>query len=690
VRLRCCSDFRRRVLGRLRADLAKLFKMIFAPVFSLGIFGVLFWFSQDEKDRSLRLSILKSCIFHGVLVSYSVELLSLGQFLTAKFMSAMWASLLGLGLCLLISRLSSRRSRAILKDYSIARYRSLDFDSRLWITIMFLILALRLGVALIAPPNNFDSMTYHLPRAMHWIQNQSVAHYPTPNPRQIAFPPGPAFLTMQTQLLVGSDRWVNVVQWLAWFSSVLSISWLTQKLGAPSAQWIAGVIAVSVPMGVLQSATTQSDLVATFCVVALACFTLPKTTLSIQDGFWIGAALGLAALTKPTSLLFSFPLIVLLIYKLARLKKLTTITPQTILTSLIVAATLPAMSYWRNWQTFGSILGDNTGTINEKMGLASTLSNALRLFYMNFPLPGLKGLVLSFHDSIIKLDANDPLTTFQGESFSSLSSLIYLAPHEDFVSSPLHWLLGLMALTWIYFRLLKCPSKQVDRNLASLATVVVINIALFCVLLKWQPWGNRLILGTVVLMSPVIAHFIESFNKAGFRRMRVLIILLAAAMALLYSLTSVRNPVIPLPLGEVPSKSIINTSREDLYFDNSQTGRVIKSSYLSSMKTISTLDCYDVGLALNVNDWEYPFWRFLPTVRFWHVSVDNPSRSSDDGQRQSHLCAIVHIERNNNQLSLPDENWQRLKAFPILKEPESGQAEGYVVVYKSREPRSVS
>ena len=536
-----------------------------------------------------------------------------------------------------------------------------------------------------APPNNFDSMTYHLPRIMHWIQNQSVAHYPTPNPRQIAFSPGPAFLTMHTQLLVGSDRWVNTVQWLAWFGGVLGISWLTQKLGTPSAQWIAGVIAVSVPMGVLQSATTQSDLVATFCVVALACFTLPKTTVSIQDGFWIGAALGLAALVKPTSLLFSFPLIVLLIYKLARFKKLTTITLRAILTSLIVAATLPAMSYWRNWQTFGSALGVSTGTVNEKISLASALSNAVRLFYINVPIPGLKGLILTFHDSILNFDANDPLTTFQGESFSKISPLIYLAPHEDFVGSPLHWLLGLMALTWIYFRLSKCSSKQVDRNLASLATVVVINIALFCVLLKLQPWGNRLILGAVVLMSPVIAHFIESFNKSGFRRMRVLIVLLVAAMALLYGLTSVRNPVIPLPLGEVSSKSIINTSREDLYFDNSQTGRAIKSSYLSSMKTISALDCYDVGLALDINDWEYPFWRFLPAVRFWHISVDNPSRGADDGQRQSHLCAIIHIERNNTQLSLLDGNWQRLEAFPILKEPESVQTEGYVVVYRLRE-----
>ena len=44
--------------------------------------------------------------------------------------------------------------------------------------------------AIVAPPNTYDSMTYHLPRVMHWIQHQSVGHYPTHIPRQLHFPPG--------------------------------------------------------------------------------------------------------------------------------------------------------------------------------------------------------------------------------------------------------------------------------------------------------------------------------------------------------------------------------------------------------------------------------------------------------------------------------------------------------------------
>jgi hypothetical protein len=45
-------------------------------------------------------------------------------------------------------------------------------------------------LALITPPNMYDSMTYHMSRVVHWIQNGSLAHYPTSIGRQLFLPPG--------------------------------------------------------------------------------------------------------------------------------------------------------------------------------------------------------------------------------------------------------------------------------------------------------------------------------------------------------------------------------------------------------------------------------------------------------------------------------------------------------------------
>ena len=56
-------------------------------------------------------------------------------------------------------------------------------------------------IAFVAPPNTWDSMTYHLPRVMHWIQDRSVAYYPTFILRQLYLAPGAEYLILQFQIL---------------------------------------------------------------------------------------------------------------------------------------------------------------------------------------------------------------------------------------------------------------------------------------------------------------------------------------------------------------------------------------------------------------------------------------------------------------------------------------------------------
>ena len=76
--------------------------------------------------------------------------------------------------------------------------------------------ALVLGViAVITPTTNWDSLTYHLPRVMHWIQQQSVEHYPADNTCQLEFGPWAAFVVTNLHLLEGNDQWDNLVQWFA-------------------------------------------------------------------------------------------------------------------------------------------------------------------------------------------------------------------------------------------------------------------------------------------------------------------------------------------------------------------------------------------------------------------------------------------------------------------------------------------
>ena len=54
--------------------------------------------------------------------------------------------------------------------------------------ILFIIFTLAF-VAYVYPPNTYDSMTYHLPRVMHWAQDRSLVPYPTSIERQIQMQP---------------------------------------------------------------------------------------------------------------------------------------------------------------------------------------------------------------------------------------------------------------------------------------------------------------------------------------------------------------------------------------------------------------------------------------------------------------------------------------------------------------------
>lgn len=634
------------------------------PLITLGLLTVVLWFAQPPDQASLRLALVRSFLIHGVAIGLGTELLSCLHQLSFGPVLGSWL----LGLALIGGwadrqfRIRSQRDR--LWSHIRAWEHQLTWDDRLWISLTVAILGLRLAVAIIAPPNNFDSMTYHLPRVMHWLQNHSVVHYPTANLRQISFPPGAAYFTLQAQLLVGSDRGVNLIQWLSWLGSVAGLSWLTRQLGGPSAQWIGALVAVSVPMAVLQGATTQTDLVTALWLVALACLVLPQRTYSLTDGLWIGACLGLAALTKPTGLLFSGPLLVVLAYRLVRFQPRIRSSLLTLSLSLGLALILPASSYWRNWQTFGHLLGETTGTINQQIGLTTMVSNALKLGYMNFPLPPLKGLILAIHQQILHLPIDDPATSYNGERFSQISSLLFIAPHEDFVGSPLHWLLGSMALVGLMLGLKHRP-RQLHRALVLLALVVLADGLLFCLLLKWQPWGNRLIVGAVMLVTPVSACWLDTWGHRRWRTVQRLLLLTLAGLAILYGLVSIRNPILPPPLGELRLESILTTPRLDLYFDNSTTGRTLKPAYLQITQQLRQQACLQVGLHLEANDWEYPFWLLLPDSQLQQVGVTNISRVLPPEFDPSRLCGVIARADGSPAAWGLGSNWQITGTYDI-------------------------
>ena len=528
--------------------------------------------------------------------------------------------------------------------------------------------------AIVAPPNTYDSMTYHLPRVMHWTQNQSVGHYPTHIPRQLHFPPGAEFILMHLRLLGGSDRLLNLVQWLGMVGSVVGVSLLAQRLGAAGAgQVVASVVAATLPMGMLQASSTQNDYVVTFWLVCLAYFVL----VAIRRPGWgvsagVGAALGLAVLTKATAYLFATPLLVWLLVGYGRSLRWRCWRHVLLIAGLVLALNL---GHWlRNADLYGTPLvwqdGASTASYtNEVIGVATLLSNVIRNASLHASVPAGSEQVraqigkqlaqwIDRAHALIGMDTSDPRTTWQ-QGTTSEGRQFRVEPfhmHEDIAGNPLHLLLILYALVAI------CASGVLRRGpVLVYAGVLLGGFLLFCLVLKWQPWHSRLHLPLFVLWAPAVSIAL-SWGWSWRIGQGVAAVLLVAALVVIGY-----NETRPL----YGPRSIFSTERADQYFATRPFG----ADYRAAIGYLNSQTHGNIGLVLGANAWEHPFWALLKdeagdNPRLEHVLVGNVSARLARQRQQP--AAIICVSCTEAQVERIGSGFRALHRFGIVSVIEQG------------------
>ena len=139
------------------------------------------WFNSPLANWRFSL-IGGSCIWAGLL-ALLVEILSLFHGLNKPTLLIAWTIVAG-GIWTFVLRTGTPLNFSLQECRRQASELPL-LAKACWIVVT-LIAAFLLGIAVTTPPTNWDSMAYHLPRAMQWIQNGTVAHFPTDNPRRTA------------------------------------------------------------------------------------------------------------------------------------------------------------------------------------------------------------------------------------------------------------------------------------------------------------------------------------------------------------------------------------------------------------------------------------------------------------------------------------------------------------------------
>ncbi|MFV2112060.1 hypothetical protein ACFHW0_06920 [Micromonospora sp. LOL_025] len=506
------------------------------------------------------------------------------------------------------------------------------------------LLLVELLIALLAEPNNFDSQTYHLPKVEHWVAQGGLDFWPTAIHRQVTIPPGAEYLLLHLRLFTGGDALHHLVQWAAGVGVLLAATRIAAQLGGGRrAQLLTAFVLATTPMVALQATSTQTDLVCAAWVACAATVALDglRRRAGIGAMLALGAATGLTALTKTSGLVAVGPL--LLLWGLAQLRLARTgpaseragppgrgtgasrtggvrarrQVRRTVAGSaliLLVAVVVVGPFLARVTAEFGHPLGPprlRESIPMERHDPPSLLVNALRIAHTAFDTP-LAPLRRAGAEAIIGgagaigVDPQDRATTFGRERFPVPSWY----PDEDRVAFPLAGALAVIGAAYALAR----PGRISPTHagpLRAYAVVVVAAVLLHTAMIKWQPWGNRLLLYALALAVPLAGLWLDALFRrraGGADGRRPVAAGLAVSVLATCALAGVLAVSYGFPRRLVGAGSVFTTSEWDTRFLRRPQWA---EEFRWAAEAVRETGARRIGLVQQNDNWEYPWWLLL-------------------------------------------------------------------------------
>lgn len=561
-----------------------------------------------------RAAFLRAAIAWGVYMVVATELLSLFRLVTVSGLAFAWAlpSLAGAGWLLWDGRRRRRfsaemgfRPEAIRQAFG--RLWPDNWPDRLLLLGLLTVLGVTALVAWFSPPQTWDSLNYHLSRVARWAQERAVVHYPTGIRMQNTVSPGSEMAMLQFYVLQQSDRLVTFVQWFAMLTSLIAVSRLSRSLGSNvRGQLLAAIFLATLPMGIVQASSTISDYVV---AVWILCAAVESMSVYINDAradrlVFASLAAALAIFTKPTSIPYLVPLIVLLaVILLKRLGLGRSLV--WVMLALVLVISVNSGHLARNYRFYGDPLGPH-GQIdrhrNQLANLQGTTSNLIRHFGMHLGTPWAyvnKGLGMAVQQAhrLLGLELDDPRTTA-----TFIFRIRATNTFEDSAGNPMQAYAILLAIP-----VLAIGRKRLGGYTVVYAILALSSLVVFSWLFKWHAFGGRYHVAFFALFAPVAGRLLSVFISRNWSA-TVGGIFLLAAWPWLFSIQS--RPLIPVD--DSLAGSILVESRSDLYF---ASARYLANSYTSIVGTIEEARCDQVGVVLGGNSPEYLFWMLLDAPR---------------------------------------------------------------------------
>jgi len=432
----------------------------------------------------------------------------------------------------------------------INRYKALFIQNKWMILFLGTFSLLLFTQGILYPPNNWDSMTYHMARIAHWVMNESVYPYPTHIYRQIYQP--------------------------------------------KKTRSIAFILVFTTPSIFMQATSTQNDIVSGFFLLGTI-YALIRffKTFRISNGILTGVFIGCALLTKGTAFVYLIPISMIAFMVLLRKTIKSSISVSKIVPSvsllLLLTLLIPSPHYLRNYALSGDIFGasddhyfnQDSNVKSIGLGILKNIGNHLSTPFTS----DITNQVVEKAHLITNIQIDDEKYSYKGIHFK----LGTWNHNEDEVSNILQVILFLVTLLLLILKWKKTTNTFKFTMLFCLATFFI-----FSFILKWQPWHIRLQVPLFMMLAIPCSMMLEQFKIKK-------LIVLTLVLATLYCITlMILNPNRPIIKSAKQTKLV---SRFEKFF-------VAMPTYLVEYKELRYKCVKHIPNEWNVHGdtWEYPLY----------------------------------------------------------------------------------
>lgn len=446
--------------------------------------------------RLLRITQGAQRLVASIIVGSAIWIV-LSEFLSAFTAWRSQTAMIAVLLCLVaaIGASFAVRSQRRPAERRLPRVRSLgDAVAIALLAVAGAVLAIEFWIGSQLAPGNWDSMTYHLSRIAYWMQYQRIGDYPGASIRQLGSLPNAEILQGLAIMPIRVDTYVFVPQWIALIGTAILIYVGAQLLmrNRPAGAFAATIFCL-LPQPILQSTSTQNDLICAFFVLGGVVFGLIALTRN-QPGAYVVAALSLAIAigTKGTAW-FAMPGLVLgalflLLEGRTTLRRVAALVVCTGLGTAVVDGYWFAMNI-ANGRPFDGGVAQQTSTLSGAYGAKPDLTNVTSVVLRAVDFAGLP------------TDRRDHLMGWLGRFPDLIPRLnLQAQPMEDYTA------FGLAGLTLLPIAVLYgLFGRSAGTNARVFAIAAASSFAIFTLLVATNPWTSRLMMFIAALAAPLIA-----------------------------------------------------------------------------------------------------------------------------------------------------------------------------------------